>query len=577
MPNKRKSTPAQRPVYEVAPTVTERTRPGEWLASSWPSEPPKPLRRTPKLPVFRPLKVYAFGPSLGRAPGNIRSINVRYEKLAPGPIGERIAVIDYDASRDCFYDPVNLDDPLIAINGGLDPSESDPQFHQQMVYAVASETLRRVEVALGRTVHRRSAQGATPLRLTIYPHGDVIQNSYAAEGRIAFGYFRAESTATGRTVPGQTIFSCLSHDIIAQVTASAILGAMRPDLVNSDAIDNQAFAVTMADLTALLFHFTHREVVLDTIRRTAGIIYRSQLETDSVPGSDGPRIVAELAANNPLLALSQDFGDAVGLSGGLRTALAAPDPAALERTTDPFARGTIVVAAVFDALFSIYQRRTLDLFRIHRAGGGAISGNDVPEPLAERLYDEISRLAVRMFNMCWRALDYCPARQVALGDVLRACITADYEYAPEDAAGVRDALMQAFRLRGIKPPDASFFSEDTLRWPLADASGWKRTQLDVKALDDDGGRADLRRFVEQNAGALGFKTREKPVVFPLDTSRLTAPDDTPKITRSTQVLTEASGVTLVFESGGRLRYAIPASTIEAAPPTAPRRRKRKAR
>jgi hypothetical protein len=38
-----------------------------------------------------------------------------------------------------------LENPAIAMNGGLELSESDPQFHQQMVYASASETMKRFD------------------------------------------------------------------------------------------------------------------------------------------------------------------------------------------------------------------------------------------------------------------------------------------------------------------------------------------------------------------------------------------------------------------------------------------------
>jgi hypothetical protein len=44
------------------------------------------------------------------------------------------------------------------MGGGLDPSESDPRFHQQMVYAVASETLQRFEYALGRRIRWRGTR-----------------------------------------------------------------------------------------------------------------------------------------------------------------------------------------------------------------------------------------------------------------------------------------------------------------------------------------------------------------------------------------------------------------------------------
>ena len=81
-------------------------------------------------PVTRPLKAYAFDPSLGRFIGNEMTIEVKYEKLLPGPIGQKVAVIDYDGPNQVFYKPVDLDDPALLIRGGLSPSESDPRFHQ---------------------------------------------------------------------------------------------------------------------------------------------------------------------------------------------------------------------------------------------------------------------------------------------------------------------------------------------------------------------------------------------------------------------------------------------------------------
>src|SRR5262245_54491275 len=111
-----------RRIEYTAPTAGEGDAIDLYAKSSWPTRPPPPLKRPRQPPPFRPLQVYAFGPSLGRTPINVRTLLVRYEPLAPGPVGERIAVVDYDSTRNCFYDPVDLDDPLIAMNGGLDPS-----------------------------------------------------------------------------------------------------------------------------------------------------------------------------------------------------------------------------------------------------------------------------------------------------------------------------------------------------------------------------------------------------------------------------------------------------------------------
>src|SRR5258705_13950301 len=109
-------------------------------------------------PPVRTLKVYALDPSAGNYIGNVMSVKIKWEeKLKRGPAGRKIAVIDYDGANKRYYPPVDLNHPSILARGGLDPSESDPRFHQQMVYAVASETIERFEAALGRSIHWRRA------------------------------------------------------------------------------------------------------------------------------------------------------------------------------------------------------------------------------------------------------------------------------------------------------------------------------------------------------------------------------------------------------------------------------------
>src|SRR6266702_563022 len=159
-------------------------------------------------PDRRPLRVFAFDPSRGRMLGNEMQLNVRYRPLAPGPVDksgayDQIAVVDYDATRKKYYRTVDLNDPYILISNGLAPSESDPRFHQQMVYAVASDTIEQFEQALGRRIHWRRAarelnapKGWQPediLTLTLHPHAMCQPNAfYSAEAHgILFGYFQA--------------------------------------------------------------------------------------------------------------------------------------------------------------------------------------------------------------------------------------------------------------------------------------------------------------------------------------------------------------------------------------------------
>src|SRR5436190_7661678 len=97
-------------------------------------------------PPERILRVYAFDPSRGARLENHLTIRIPYEPLTKGPVGRKVAVIDYDASNRCYYEGIQLDATALLGQNGLAPSESDPWFHQQMVYAVAMDTIRRFEV-----------------------------------------------------------------------------------------------------------------------------------------------------------------------------------------------------------------------------------------------------------------------------------------------------------------------------------------------------------------------------------------------------------------------------------------------
>lgn len=481
-------------------------------------------------PDIRPLKAYSFDPSTGGLVGNQMTAAVRFELLKKGPVGERFAVIDYDGTHKRYYQPVDLDDPDILIRGGLDPSQADPRFHQQMVYAVASETLQRFEYALGRRVHWRGSQrvagGADAVprgaatRLNLFPHAMYEANAfYSPEAHgILFGYFRASDTCPGHNLPGQTIFTCLSHDIIAHETTHAVVDGIRSFFTEPTNIDVPAFHEAFADLAALFAHFAHQEVLLDTLQRTGGVLFQARQRPDAAVAAGGPVIQAQIPGGNPLIALALQFGEAAGMRGALRGALATPpDSNDLRSRTEPHERGSILVAAIFDAYFTVYTRRSADLFRIFRAGGGAAEPIDLPAPLAMHLASVASQTADEFFCICARALDYCPPVDLTFGDFLRALITAHVDFYPSDPDGVRDSLMQGFRLRGIWSETAQFFSEDGLSWPKV-----PRNVLTVPGLlfgDPNGLTRDekntngrvLRGFAQRQARALGFDPGRGPI------------------------------------------------------------------
>jgi len=398
-------------------------------------------------PARRPLKIFASDPMLGRTAGNRVSVDITNEKILAGPQGARVEVIDYDATHHRFYPPINLDDPAILMQGGLDPTESDPRFHQQMVYAVAMKTIENFDAALGRTMELR--RGGRQ-RLRIFPHAFHGANAFydRALHAVLFGYFRADRSDPGPNLPGQNVFTCLSHDIIAHEVTHALVDRLRRFFLEPSNEDVLAFHEGFSDIVALLQHFSFQELLRQQIQATRTDIRKPTL----------------------LVQLARQFGYATGAGQALRSALDSPDKKLYETVTEPHERGSILVAAVFDAFFNTYQRRIRDLIRIATGGTGNLPEGDLHPDLVNRIASEASKTAQIILTMCIRAFDYLPPVDITFGDYLRALVTADYELLPDDDFGERSAMIEAFRLRGIYPENVASLAEESLLWENADPS-----------------------------------------------------------------------------------------------------------
>ncbi len=439
-------------------------------------------------PPFRRLRIYSFDPSLAlrlqTAPIQELTIRLPWDcdpttgRLEPGPIGEYVEVIDVDPASDAFYPPIDLNEPSLLAQDGLRPSEGNPQFHQQMAYAVAMATIRQFEHALGRVAlwaPRRLSPGESPdgeleqfvQRLRIYPHALRDQNAYYSPDKKAllFGYFPVHSKDAHNT-PGTTVFTCLSHDIIAHEVTHALLDGIHPRFNEPSNPDVHAFHEAFADIVALFSHFSYPSVLRDQIAYTRG----------------------DLRSESLLAKLAQQFGRAIGHRGALRDFLGEevdgvwkprePDPRALEVVTEPHARGAILVAAVFGAFVLLYRSRTKDLFRIATQGTGKLPEGDIHPDLANRLAEEASQASQLILQTCIRALDYCPPVDITFGTYLRALVTADVNFNSEDEF-TRVALIESFREWGIYPRGTRSMSIEGLAWPsgaevIADA--WTEPQ-----------------------------------------------------------------------------------------------------
>src|SRR4051794_21830624 len=175
-------------------------------------------------PATRRLQVYSIDPSIDTSlatAGISRSVlPIRWEELAPGPVGEYVEVIDVDPSSGRIYDPVDLKHPYVVARDGPSPSEGNPQFHQEMVYAVVMKTVENFEKALGRPIlwAERQTDGTKFLvgeeayvpRLRVYPHALREANAYysPAKKALLFGYFNAPTTDPREELPGGMVFTC---------------------------------------------------------------------------------------------------------------------------------------------------------------------------------------------------------------------------------------------------------------------------------------------------------------------------------------------------------------------------------
>ncbi|MEW8438185.1 MAG: hypothetical protein AB2689_08500 [Candidatus Thiodiazotropha taylori] len=372
------------------------------------------------------------------------------ELLTPGPCGEYLEIIDFDPSTDTYYKPIDLSDPYLLAQDGLAPSDGNPQFHQQMVYAVAMRTIRNFEIALGRRALWANQDGQYVGQLRIYPHALREANAYynPQKKSLLFGYFQSSPADPTQHLPGSLVFTCLSHDVIAHETAHALLDGMNRNLTEPSNPDVLAFHEAFADIVAMYQHFSIPEVLEYEIARSRG----------------------ELGAEENLLAsLAREFGKAIGRTGALRSAIGqTPKPAEIDQITEPHQRGAILVAAVFDAFLAIYHRRTADLYRLATQGTGVLPEGEIHPDLVARLAQEAAKTAQHISNMCIRALDYLPPVDITFGDYLRALITADSDLVPDDSYGYRIAFMEAFRRRGIFPREARSLSEESLRWETPD-------------------------------------------------------------------------------------------------------------
>jgi hypothetical protein len=478
-------------------------------------------------PPFRSLTILGQDPALRTADGRVvtATIQIPNEELSAGPRGYRVQVVDYDATTSRLYaalDPAKMGtvaeprDPFAsapnntrAARNGTGPGNGngkaiaqfnarlleDPQFHAQNVYAIVMRTLMHFERALG----RRVSWSFGGHQLKVAPHAFAEANAFYSkrDEALLFGYFAAP--------PRGTIFTCLSHDIIAHETTHALVDGLRPRYMEPSSPDQAAFHEGFADVVALLSVFSIPEVVSFAVHAAVKI-------DAADPMMPLAQLTIDALREGVLLGLGQEFGEALsGVHGASlrRSVKIAPSKTILKQREylEPHRRGEILVAAMLQTFLQAYHARLSTL--------GRDSNNRLP---AVRVIEEGSEIADRMLTMAIRALDYMPPTDIEFGDYVSALITSDLEIRPDDSRySLREHLRRSFAQFGIAPAAAGRAGGEAGQWdapldqpslppdpssPTRDARALDYSFVHREALERD--RDEVFRFLWQNRRVLGL-------------------------------------------------------------------------
>jgi hypothetical protein len=418
-------------------------------------------------------------------------VEVPAEDLAPGPWGYRVHVIDYDATSARTYKPVKYD----RDGDGLfkDPYRrcgdrtllGDPGFHAQNAYAIVMRILARFEYALGRRVSW--SFGAHQIKVA--PHAFADANAFYSprdEG-LFFGYFPGSSG---------TVFSCLSHDVVAHETTHALLDGLRSLYTEPSSPDQAAFHEGFADIVALLSVFALPEIVEAAIDfSTALPMGNGKLRTSGRSTISLDRVTPRALRQSALLSIAEQMGEELSAVRGkpLRQSVElTPSTEYLNRPefAEAHRRGEILVAAVMNAFVEVWSDRLQSL------------GEVAPGRLdRQRVVEEGAEAADYLLTMMIRAVDYCPPAHLCFADFLSSLLTADTEIREDDSKyGFRQHLRESFARYGMLPSSKTEGAVPGVWEPPPKTVRHDRSHFEALCRDPD----EVFRFLWENRQTLGL-------------------------------------------------------------------------
>ncbi|MDJ0733689.1 MAG: hypothetical protein QNJ47_06305 [Nostocaceae cyanobacterium] len=297
----------------------------------------------------------------------------------------------------------------------------NPQFHQVNAFAVVSQTLDLIEEEIGHGFNWKN--GAS---LVIRPHAFQGMNAYydPMSPSLNFGYFNSPFRRG-------TVWTCLSHDIVAHELGHAIFDSFRPLYVYSPDKDTPALHESFSDLLAMFSALQYPSVVQHLYRETGGDMRH-------------PSLISRLA---------EEFG--VGIFGAgvpyLRSAL--EGASYRDAPKQAHARSTVWTAAIYEIMERLVKLDHPDGF---------------PDTF-DGFADFVAALvqATRWIKgMVLRALHYTPPNGLSMPMMARLIYEADAQIYSDDSK-FRDIAREVFQKRylwderlNLKAPDIGYAFQD---------------------------------------------------------------------------------------------------------------------
>jgi hypothetical protein len=342
------------------------------------------------------------------------NVTVRGPLLA-GPIGERMAVFDYNVDRDVVFPPATP-----RKDGSFPEYElGDMRFHQLNTYAIAARATELVELELGRPL-RWGFEGS---RLLVVPHAGILDNAfYSAESHSLQFY---SFMGSGRRP--RAYHTALAHDIVAHESGHAILDAVRPRYYEPFEPETSALHEAIGDLCAVFAALSH-EVIQ---RRVAGSLDRLNLLSE----------------------IAEGFEDAGARGWGSLRSLVDARPSDWRDTIEPHDLSLKLSSTIYLALRKLHQT-------LMRRGETRLNALRITRTV-------IQRMAVR-------ALDFLPPADCTIAEYAEALLAADRSVHPTDEHGYRAIVHDVLAGRGLVSQRQAALDES--RW-LEYPPSWPRPSV----------------------------------------------------------------------------------------------------